>query len=388
MQIDRLADAVAQVLDAVLLDGHPRDLNEADTRAYIIEPILSALGYATLARRRQEAPLASGQVVDYLLTAGERRVVVEAKALGDSLPDKGAAQLVGYCAQVDVRWALLTNGVDWDIFDTDASGDWQAQRIAQIDITAAQRDGRLAEALRPLALLAHDALAADDTALNAWAVSAQAHRHIAALLADPSSWPIQTIVTALARQRITIPPATVVELVSTRPPVPPAAVAPDLTPALAATPAAATRTGAPNHFLLRAPDRRGFTGLHYLKIWLPSGRWIINHSTKGRRLPQAGDRCCFYVAPGQIVAIAEIVGPADQRIRESDWLGPYPWTSGNQSRNLPLRNVQWLPAPIEVTQELRNRLDMIQTTEPKAPQFLERVRPISEHDFRILTGQA
>ena len=154
-----LLDAATRALDAVIQDGRRRDLNETDTRTFVITPILAALGYETLDHLSQEVYLpGAGESVDYILTAGDRRIFVEAKALSVSLGKKEAIQIVRYCSHQPVRWALLTNGVEWHIFDTDVSGDWEAKRVARIDLEAAHRDGLLEDALHPLALFAPDAI--------------------------------------------------------------------------------------------------------------------------------------------------------------------------------------------------------------------------------------
>ena len=376
MPADQLATVVSQVLDVVLEDGRRRDLNEPEIRPRAIDPVLAALGYRTLDQLQREVYLPdAGGTVDYLLTAGSRQIIVEAKALNVSLGGREATQLVQYCAPQPVRWALLTNGVDWHVFDTEAGGDWEAQRIAQIDLAAAQRVGRLDDALRALSLFAHDTLAADDAALNAWAVSAQARRHIAALLADPSSWPIQTIVTSLQQQRITIPPAAVVELICTRAPVPP-----EPRPASAAPDA--------NCYVLPSWTSQGVEGIDILRAWLPSGLWAIGGTARNRRALQKGDQCCFCTAREGIVATAEVAGPADDGIAEAEWRGPTEWTPSY--RRLPLQHVRWLPQPIETTPELRRRLDLSHAPLPGGASGLMdlTVNPITEHDFRLLTGGA
>ena len=146
---DATRTALAQV---VSVDGSVTTLNEAETRTHVIDPALSALDYRTLDHIRREYRLkASRQFVDYLLRAAEQDVVVEAKPLGADLSPKDASQIVGYCATESNRWALLTNGLRWQVFDIEVSGDWEAKRVSDIDLEAAYRSDTLAEALEPLA---------------------------------------------------------------------------------------------------------------------------------------------------------------------------------------------------------------------------------------------
>ena len=177
MEPAALLAAATEVLDTVFPGGQRQGLNETETRRHAIDPIIEVLGYQSLNHVRREARLSvSGQVVDYLLAAGETQVVVEAKSLRVPLGDKEAGQLVGYCAQEGIRWALLSNGTHWQIFDTEVRGNWEAKRIATIDLEAAQRGGRLEDAIRPLALFARDALARGDAQLSAWSRDAARRR--------------------------------------------------------------------------------------------------------------------------------------------------------------------------------------------------------------------
>ena len=161
--ISSLYDTARAVLDQVVHeDGSVERLNETETRTHVIDPLIKAMGYETLDQVRREYHLsASGHFIDYLLTAGDQRVVVEAKPLGTALSARESSQLVGYCAQEGVRWALLTNGLAWIVFDTEISGNWEAKQITTIDLLDAYRSGRLAAAVRPLGYFALDTLAVD-----------------------------------------------------------------------------------------------------------------------------------------------------------------------------------------------------------------------------------
>ena len=85
-----LFDAVqAAITQVVKPDGALVSLNETETRTHLIDPILVALGYKSLDNIRREFRLrASGQFVDYLLTSGGQKVIVEAKPVGVELTAK------------------------------------------------------------------------------------------------------------------------------------------------------------------------------------------------------------------------------------------------------------------------------------------------------------
>ena len=116
-----LFDAAQSAIREVIANDQVLALNETETRTHLIDPVLAALGYQSLDTVRREHRLpASGQVIDYLLTAGEHRIAVEAKSVGTELAAREGSQLVGYAAQEGIRWGLLTNGLHWQIYDIEA----------------------------------------------------------------------------------------------------------------------------------------------------------------------------------------------------------------------------------------------------------------------------
>jgi hypothetical protein len=399
MTSDALAAAVNEVLDTVLPGGQRPDLNETETRRHAIDPIIEVLGYRSLDQVRREARLSvSGQVVDYLLAAGETQVVVEAKRLLVDLGDREAGQLVGYCAQEGIRWALLSNGIRWQVFDTEVRGNWEAKRVATIDLEAARRDGCLEDALRPLALFARDALAEGDAALSAWSQRERARSHLEELLANPGSSAVKAIVTSMRNGGIQISPADVVDLLRARV-APPTAAPPSPAPSAPSPTAAASpqdaHTGDVSYFLLSSWTEKGFDSLQYLRVWLPTGAWWIGPSAVDRLAPQPGDQCCFFATRGGsavtgrgIVATAEIAGVADQEIPRHEWPGPGDWSPG--CFKLPLRNVRWLPEPLWPNRETRHKVDALQPERPG--QRLQgigarSIRRLTQHDFNLLTGR-
>lgn len=102
-----------------------KKLNENDTKATLIEPILAALGWDVLdtdeVAREHRAPRA--KPVDYaLLVMREPKLYVEAKALGESLDEARVAhQIMGYAAVAGVEWIVLTNGDEWRIYNSHAT---------------------------------------------------------------------------------------------------------------------------------------------------------------------------------------------------------------------------------------------------------------------------
>lgn len=99
-------------------------LNENDTKATLIEPVLHALGWdvhdVEEVAREHRAP--RGKPVDYaLLVMREPQLYLEAKALGENLDDgRFAEQIMTYAVLAGVEWTVLTDGNEWRVYNSHA----------------------------------------------------------------------------------------------------------------------------------------------------------------------------------------------------------------------------------------------------------------------------
>lgn len=103
-----------------------RAINEQNTKATLIEPLLRALGWnlEDLEEvQREYRRKKSNKPVDYgLFILREPRLFIEAKALGQNLSDsKWASQIMGYAAVAGVKWVVLTDGDEYRIYNSHAS---------------------------------------------------------------------------------------------------------------------------------------------------------------------------------------------------------------------------------------------------------------------------
>lgn len=110
------------------------NLSEADTRAYLVDPLLLLLGYRGPGEIRREVPVtATKEFLDYeLLVGGQPQAIVEAKALRHSITDQHAGQCVQYASVIGVRWCLITNGVAWFLYDAHAKGPLAEKKVAEV----------------------------------------------------------------------------------------------------------------------------------------------------------------------------------------------------------------------------------------------------------------
>ena len=392
-QPSHLREALREVAETALDSSASEGLNESETRAHLIDPILDALGYRSLREIRREVRLPdSGQFVDYLLTAGGVRVVVEAKALRSGLGAKDASQLVGYCAMDGVRWALLTDGIRWEIFDVELAGNWQARRVATVDIEPGAGEGS-GRAHDWLALFAKERLGAAEEDLIERARTERALTLLDELLADPSSQAIQALTQKLQSAGIGVESRDVVALLQGRsadpadpPPPPPDSPPPTPPDPPPQPPLVQPRQPVRNYYLLPVAAQSGFKAIEFIQKWLPCGFWGVPKSAAHRKRLQRGDSCCFYVAAQGIVAMAKIEGAADREVSPEEWPGPNEYSDG--VFKVPLSGVQWLSEPRKLDASVRERLEEFRDRDPDGPWswFIRTSRRVSQADFEVLTG--
>ena len=138
--------------------AHDDRLSEADTRSYLIDPVLRLLGYSGVDDLRREVAIpATKEFVDYeLLLDGEPQTLVEAKALRQRITDQHAAQCVQYASVLGVRWCFITNGVEWLLYDAHAKGPLTEKRVAAVRLDG--DDESLTRAWEMLSLFGREAL--------------------------------------------------------------------------------------------------------------------------------------------------------------------------------------------------------------------------------------
>src|SRR5947209_5117715 len=101
-------------------------INEENTKAILIDPVLRALGWNLEDLdevHREFKPKSADKPVDYgLFVLGSPRLFVEAKALGENLSDRRwANQIMGYAAVAGVEWVVLTNGDEYRVYNAHAA---------------------------------------------------------------------------------------------------------------------------------------------------------------------------------------------------------------------------------------------------------------------------
>ena len=146
-----LLDAIVTVQERIKM-ARSLGWNEAQTRASLIDPILTALGWdttdPTLVRHEYTA---QGRRADYALSKeqNELAAIVEAKPLGDPLETNEVNQTTTYANMLGAPYAVLTDGNRWLLYDI-----FKQARIEErvlFDITLSDKESHSA-ALELLAL--------------------------------------------------------------------------------------------------------------------------------------------------------------------------------------------------------------------------------------------
>ena len=120
MPSELLVETIAMLKQRIEIRAEYLSRNEIPTRQMLVDPLLRALGwdFEDTDRVSLEHPSGRGRM-DYALKIGGRlRVAVEAKRYGEELTDGMRDQVYGYARRSGSKYAVVTNGDRWEMFDT------------------------------------------------------------------------------------------------------------------------------------------------------------------------------------------------------------------------------------------------------------------------------
>jgi predicted type IV restriction endonuclease len=139
-----------EIARAVEIMGHVRDrpegLNEADTKAAFVDPILGALGWELrdpFSVSQQYRHKSQDNPVDYALFIHRAPVMfVEAKALNKDLSDyKWISQTLASANAAGVEWCALTNGDEYRIYNTFAKAEAEKKVFRRVRLSDREARG-------------------------------------------------------------------------------------------------------------------------------------------------------------------------------------------------------------------------------------------------------
>jgi len=114
-----IGNTIASILDDVKKAAENGiTLTESMTETIVIDRMLAALGYAVWEYQKQGTAEGIGNIPDYtILPKTPQQWFLEVKRWQLPLTEKEANQTVGYAFSQGSRWAILTNGDEWRIYD-------------------------------------------------------------------------------------------------------------------------------------------------------------------------------------------------------------------------------------------------------------------------------
>ena len=175
-------------------------LNEQDTKATLIEPVLSALGWdirnpdeisREYRRKSQDNP------VDFaIFLLRSPCLFIEAKALDTDLADRRwISQAIAYATTVGVEWCVLTNGDEFRLYNVHAAVDVDEKLFRRVQVSDASGE---AHTLDTLYLLSKDNMG--EKRLNVLWNAHFVDRRVKSVLDDLFKTPDKSLVT-LVRKR-------------------------------------------------------------------------------------------------------------------------------------------------------------------------------------------
>jgi len=111
---DRLQTHVSN-FQKILRNAKDRDVNESDTVRIVTDILADVLGYDKYSEITSEQAI-RGTFCDLAVRVDDQiKFLIEVKAVGIALKENHLRQAVDYAARGGIQWAVLTNGVDWQI---------------------------------------------------------------------------------------------------------------------------------------------------------------------------------------------------------------------------------------------------------------------------------
>jgi hypothetical protein len=162
----------------ILADAKRRDISESDTVVIITDMLSDVLGYNKYQEVTAEFAI-RGTYVDLAVKVGsDIRFLVEVKAIGCELKDSHVKQAIDYGANQGIEWALLTNGLQWRIYQIQFKQPIDKTLVFEADLSTLNlRDADAIECLGTLSRegftqSSMDALAEQKLATNKFTVAA------------------------------------------------------------------------------------------------------------------------------------------------------------------------------------------------------------------------
>jgi hypothetical protein len=118
----------------ILASARDRDVNEADTVIIVTDMLASVFGYDKYTEISREHVI-RGTFSDLAINVdGKLRFIIEVKAVGIDLRELHVKQAVDYAVNQGIDWAILTNGVVWQVYKVTYSKPIEKELILEMDL--------------------------------------------------------------------------------------------------------------------------------------------------------------------------------------------------------------------------------------------------------------
>jgi len=114
-QIAKLKEAV-EFFSPVIKRSLQNKSNEADTRIIINDLLEKVFGYDKYFEVTAEHMVKSTYVDYAIVIDGKAEILIEVKSMDSNLKQDHIRQTVNYAASEGVKWAILTNGCEWQLY--------------------------------------------------------------------------------------------------------------------------------------------------------------------------------------------------------------------------------------------------------------------------------
>lgn len=118
MNIDKSTTTKLKKYAQVFREAKDRNANESDTVMYLIKFFEDVLGYDSLTGEISKEVSIKDRYCDFgIKLNGELKFLVEVKASSNkSLREKDIEQAENYGSRMGIKWVLLTNGIEWQLY--------------------------------------------------------------------------------------------------------------------------------------------------------------------------------------------------------------------------------------------------------------------------------
>ena len=133
--VDRIQSTLKS-FQAVLLAQKARDVSEADTVTIVNDLLSEVFGFDKYSELTSEHAI-RGTFCDLAIKLEEKLVLLaEVKAIGIELKDGHVKQAVDYASNQGCEWVVLTNGIDWRLYQVIFKKPIDKQEVLRLDLTA------------------------------------------------------------------------------------------------------------------------------------------------------------------------------------------------------------------------------------------------------------